>query len=190
MVLLDGERVLDKTTATEKAKYERMWAVEAYSKNSPGLTIAPTALRELDLRSGDTLLDFGAGRGVAVDWFRERGIDATGIDLVPLRPDITEACLWNLPPIASVDYGFCADVMEHIPLDKVDDVLAGIRRLVTKGAFFQIATRPDRMGALIGETLHLTVQPKKWWVDKLREHFQVPVIGDGAVDWQFWAVCR
>jgi hypothetical protein len=172
----------------ERRKYERMWAVPDYSKTSPGELVAPVAFSEMGMAAGDGLLDFGCGQCKAVDWFRSKGVLAVGTDLVPLRDDVVEASLWDLPEITAT-WGFSADVMEHIPPEKVDDVLAGIRRSTERGAFLQIATRPDRMGRLIGETLHLTVQPRHWWVEQLKRHWSTVKVGEGATDWQFWAAC-
>src|ERR1041385_938241 len=63
---------------------------------------------------------------------------------------------------------FCADVMEHIPPDRVDQVLDNILH-AAEHVFFAISTVPDNMGELIGETLHLTVQPFSWWLEKFQK---------------------
>jgi hypothetical protein len=73
--------------------------------------------------------------------------------------------------------------MEHIPPQRVDDVLANIRDCCRKGAFFQIATRKDVMGQLIGQPLHLTVQSADWWAETLSRHWQSVDVdeGDGSL---------
>jgi hypothetical protein len=63
-------------------------------------------------------------------------------------------------------YGYCTDVMEHIPPDRVDRVLGNIL-LAAQHVFFAIATTPDHCGTLIGEPLHLSVHPAEWWLAKL-----------------------
>lgn len=119
-----------------------------------------------------TLIDFGCGDGKALDKFAAAGFVVVGVDHIALRSDVVTACLWDLPAsLPCVDYGFCADVMEHIPPEYVDMVLQGIARHVTKTAYFRISTIPDSMGALIGETLHLTVHSGDWWVDQLLNAF-------------------
>jgi len=60
------------------------------------------------------------------------------------------------------DYGFCTDVMEHIPSEQVSTVIHNIMAAAPQ-VFFQISTVTDTMGALIGHPLHLTVQDTKWW---------------------------
>lgn len=147
-----------------------MWAVADYRRWSPGEESAAEAIQMFGNRS--TLIDFGCGECKALEKFRAAGMDATGVDIVALRPDVVETCLWNLPaslPIA--EYGFCADVMEHIPPAYVDAVLRNIADKVNCAAYFRISTIPDSMGALIGETLHLTVQPANWWSDRVQAAF-------------------
>jgi len=65
-------------------------------------------------------------------------------------------------------FGLCTDVMEHIPPDDIDTVLRNIV-LSCRHCYFQISCVPDVMGSLIGEQLHLTVQPYAWWLEKFRE---------------------
>ena len=52
--------------------------------------------------------------------------------------------------------------MEHIEPEKVATVIKNIMGAADK-VFFQISTVPDTMGALIGQQLHLTVEPAAWW---------------------------
>jgi hypothetical protein len=65
-------------------------------------------------------------------------------------------------------YGFCTDVLEHIPTEDVDKVLNNCLN-ACQNVFFQIATEDDVMGALIGHPLHLTVKPYSWWLQKFAE---------------------
>ena len=57
--------------------------------------------------------------------------------------------LWDLPADLSGDFGVCCDVMEHIPTDKVDDVLSGIAKAVPR-AWFHISSEPDAFGVAVG----------------------------------------
>ena len=66
------------------------------------------------------------------------------------------------------DYGFCCDVMEHIPEEDVDAVLTNILQN-SLHVFFQISTVEDHFGHAIdeiGDHLHLTVKPYTWWLKK------------------------
>ena len=161
---------MDTLAEHERVKYERMWARPEYHVCSPGELSAPDAIQTFG-RLG-TVIDFGCGDGKAIHLFRKAGYRAIGVDHVSLMPDTVQSCLWSLPadlPVA--DFGYCADVMEHIPPERVDDVLVNIARHVSRMAYFRIATTPDVMGKLIGETLHLTVQPAHWWLARVSVAF-------------------
>jgi hypothetical protein len=87
-------------------------------------------------------------------------------DDVPRDRFICDA-LWSRWDSLGYDYGFCCDVMEHIPPEYT--MLVAERILsACDVAWMQIALQPDEFGAAIGKTLHLTVQPFKWWRDRLR----------------------
>jgi hypothetical protein len=80
-----------------------------------------------------------------------------------------KANLWRLPAVQG-DYGICCDVMEHIPPEKVDDVLKEISLAVWRGpVFFSISSDHDGFGREIGETLHISLYPPDWWEEKLKE---------------------
>ena len=70
-------------------------------------------------------------------------------------------------PVAA-EYGFCTDVMEHIPPDKVDVVLNNILH-AAQSVWFSICLIPDDCGVLIGEPLHLSVHPFEWWKKKFED---------------------
>jgi len=72
-------------------------------------------------------------------------------------------------------YGYCTDVMEHIPPDKVDRVLDHILK-AAQHVFFSISTQEDNCGELIGETLHLTIESYGWWLKKFAER-------DAVIHW-------
>lgn len=165
------------TADEEKAKYEAVWSHEAYRKHSPGLSVLSQAYEWLQPEAGSSFTDFGCGAGVVCDALMARGHKATAVDIAPgayrgMAPFV-EACLWNLPwnlPVS--DYGYCADVMEHIPTERVDDVLLQIAGKVRIGAYFQIALFHDSFGALIGQPLHLSVFPDEWWQARLTRAFR------------------
>jgi hypothetical protein len=66
------------------------------------------------------------------------------------------------------DYGFCTDVMEHIPTEDVDNAIINIMASVPK-CFFQICLTQEHFGSLIGQSLHLSVFPAEWWKKKFIE---------------------
>jgi 2-polyprenyl-3-methyl-5-hydroxy-6-metoxy-1,4-benzoquinol methylase len=159
---------------SEREKYERIWAHDAYRKGAPGERCVDEAIRRLRMEPGDTVIDFGCGTGRPAQALQAAGMNVMAVDFAAncLDPNVNlpfrQACLWDIPDDLIATYGFCTDVMEHIPTDRVNDVLNNIAHATTGGVYFQIATRPDRMGRLIGQTLHLTVRDADWWADRLR----------------------
>lgn len=171
---------------TEPAKYQRIWDVPAYRTVSPGERLLPYILDALQPSRGAKIIDFGCGCGRATQALSCQGYDVLGIDFAPncLDPDIMVpfciANLWDLPKDISGDFGVCCDVMEHIPPEKVDAVLANISKAVRSRIYFNISLRPDQCGAFIGQPLHLTVMPHTWWHAKLNEYFpSVTALDDG-----------
>jgi 2-polyprenyl-3-methyl-5-hydroxy-6-metoxy-1,4-benzoquinol methylase len=175
----------DPIAAAERTKYERMWSQPEYRRNSPGLNAAPAAFHALAMRAGRSLTDYGCGEGRALDWFRGRGIHAKGVDIVALRPDVTEACLWDLPAgLGEADYAYCADVMEHLPEQHVPTVLRAIGDRTREAGYFTVATVPCKLGRRHGETLHLTVRPRVWWEARFREAWREVRCSTGDRDWR------
>ena len=87
------------------------------------------------------------------------------------KVEFHRCALWDLPEQITADFGFCSDVMEHIPPFKVHDTLRAIRRSVRGPVFFDISLQKDRGGLKVGKVLHLTVKPQDWWRDVLAQHW-------------------
>lgn len=172
----------DDLEAAEKAKYEAMWNIKGYRNYAPGEHHVMAAIEHLKMQKGDSVLDFGCGTGRGAAKFMELGFDITGIDLADNSLDsgllvpVIHACLWDLPDVTA-KHGYCTDVMEHIPTEKVDAVLANIAARVGS-CYFNISTQPDAMGVLIGQSLHLTVQNASWWREKLLKQWRDVTIED------------
>lgn len=156
----------------EKAKYDAIHSVPGYS---PGPGIAHVRTARNYIKPGETIIDFGCGTGDAAQAFIDLGHDIQAVDIsrVGLRHDIPffQASLTDLPTdLKPADWGFCCDVMEHLPTEWVDDALTQISGKV-RDCFFSISGQPDSWGKKIGQTLHLTVRPYVWWLDKLHVHW-------------------
>lgn len=164
----------------EAQKYGRMWEVPAYREVAPGEGLAQVFLSQARPKPSTEVIDFGCGTGrgalmlallgkvkvVMVDFVRN-GLDDDVRAALTTQADMlrfVKADLEQALPVAA-QYGFCTDVMEHIPPDKVDRVLDNIL-LAAQHVFFGISTVEDVCGAAIGETLHLSVHPFQWWMDK------------------------
>jgi SAM-dependent methyltransferase len=164
-------------TEQERAKYCKTWANKDYRVVSPGMRHLAGALDWMKPEPGASFTDWGCGTGRAAAEMAERGFDVRLVDIAsnayagPLP--FVESCLWELPAdMPATDYGFCADVMEHIPTERVDDVLAGIAARTRRKAYFQIALFHDSHFTDAGP-LHLSVFPAEWWQARIARHFKV-----------------
>lgn len=178
-VQLDEVLQMDDLAKIEREKYLQVWEHDAYRKISPGMLEWERAWQVCGMQPGQSLIDFGSGPCRATLAFQNAGLNVLAIDHVPNAREtdvpFVEACLWDLPlTVSAADWGFCCDVMEHIPPQRVADVLRSIAENVTRGCYFRIATRPDMFGPkILGQPLHLTVSAGEWWRRQVEQHFEL-----------------
>ena len=151
---------------TEIDKYRSMWNFSEYRDLSPGFEVLSTFLEAA--KPDGLILDLGCGTGRASVELHKQGYkvylidfadncrDQEALELPFMEHDLTEPLNMFAP------WGFCSDVMEHIPPDDVDTVINNIMASAKK-TFFQISTVPDLFGEAIGFRLHLTVKSHSWW---------------------------
>lgn len=168
----------------EAEKYGRMWALPEYRVKSPGEDLAQDFLDVARPKPGSTVVDLGAGTGRGALMLAVLGrVKVVMVDFVRncLDDDLAAACQSQpdtfrfikadleqpLPKEAHAQYGFCCDVLEHIPTDRVGRVIDNVLR-AAQHVFFSVSTVPDLCGDLIGELLHLTVKPFDWWLEQFR----------------------
>lgn len=150
----------------EQQKYEAMWSLPEYRQWSPGEDAVDAFFDAV--KPEGVVIDFGCGTGRAALKIAERGCDVIAIDFASNCLDHAARGLrfftldMSKPMPFSAPFGFCADVMEHIPTDQVEAVIANIMGSA-KTVFFQISTVPDGMGAHIGQVLHLSVKAYEAW---------------------------
>jgi 2-polyprenyl-3-methyl-5-hydroxy-6-metoxy-1,4-benzoquinol methylase len=171
----------------EKDKYEKMWSVDGYRVHSPGEKSLKAFRDIVRPKPGTTVVDFGSGTARASLELAKDGFKVKMLDLTEKSMDqeVREAVQDNLYDISfmegslfdisipvkelSGDFGYCCDVMEHIPPKYIMQTLTNIMMRVKEGCFFFICFMPDSFGAAIGKPLHLTVRPYSWWVEHLNE---------------------
>ena len=180
----------------EREKYQEIWSHKNYRKFSPGERLVDYAFESMGMKQGESLIDFGCGTGRAANKFKlVHGMVVCGVDHAGncLDDDINitfeNHCLWEMHYIDhDYDWGYCCDVMEHIPTEKVHEVMKRIASISKKGAFLNIATRDDDMGNLIGKKLHMTVADASAWETILKRHFKTVKMTEkqGEADFCCW----
>lgn len=69
------------------------------------------------------------------------------------------------------DIVVCADVLEHVEPECLDDVLRHLSSLTLKAALLQIACRSAQEHLPDGRNTHQIVESPEWWMDRLLPHF-------------------
>jgi hypothetical protein len=161
---------------TEAEKYRQVWDEPAYRAHSPGEEHAAEFVEMCEIRPWHRVLDLGCGTGRGGD--RIRHLSQATVVFV----DFAENCLdpqvrvdrfvcadlsHPIPAVGDYDYGFCSDVLEHLPPAQVDAVIRNCLKAAPT-CYFAISTVPDEMGQLITQRLHLSVHPLGWWKDTFR----------------------
>ena len=168
----------------ERERYEKVWQFNEYRVNAPGIKRVNDFLREAKPPEDAECIDFGCGTGRAalhlayagklkvhmVD-FADNCLDKEVREAIDLQNGRMTFRVHDLlrPLPFSVPYGFCSDMMEHVREEDVQTVLRNILG-AAQHVFFCICTGHDHYGSAISDgPLHLTVQPREWWEEQLKQ---------------------
>lgn len=124
------------------------------------------------------VLDYGAGKG-RLEKRLSNHFRVTNYE--PADPR------WCEPP-EKHDLVACIDVLEHIEPDLIDNVLDDLKRVTGVVGVFTISTHKAGKFLDDGRNAHLIIQPKEWWMPKLRERFNV--VDSGPVKKGFYVICE
>jgi len=174
--------------AVEREKYLKAYQRLRYRSKSPHKRCLPRALDEL--AQYESYANFGCGSGLLDRYLLDQkpGVLVDHVSVlwedVAAHKNLTkfiEASLFEDFEMFEAPFAVCTDVMEHIPPDKVDAVLANIAAR-TPECFFQISLNPSGEKDIekYGGHLHLTVETPEWWKSTLTRHF--PNLLDPWVD--------
>lgn len=142
---------------------------EGMGKNSrravPRLHRIPEFLQQYQ---PETLLDFGCGQGGVHRFLNEQtDILADGFD-----PCVEE---FETMPNEVFDVLISVDVMEHIELDKLEEVLKLIDSKFSKAAYLDIHSGPAAEILPDGRNAHLIQEGPEWWIEQIEKHMNVKV---------------
>jgi SAM-dependent methyltransferase len=155
---------------------------------SPGYRHCVAARDRLQLLSGRAL-DVGCGAGFVCQYlaapplrFAVYGVDVSDEAVECARQRLARICERDPQRIQRVDDeklpfndGFfslatCFDVLEHLDVPDVDQLLDEMRRVLRIGGilFGSVSCRPSGYNDTQGDNLHRTVKPMEWWIDRLQ----------------------
>jgi len=137
-------------------------------------------VHSLDLKAGDTLLDYGCGKASL-----QRELAKRSINVVSYDPAISA---YAKHPSEYKEYPFeyvvCMDVLEHVEPDMLPHVLDDIQKSFTKKAFILISTEPSNKTLKDGRNAHLIIQARNFWMDRLADRgFNVEKLVDNRKGW-------
>lgn len=126
-------------------------------------------LKQHEVRS---VLDYGCGRADAYrtphlihkEWGVKR-IDVSLYDPAFKEHDQPAVLLRRFDAV------LCSDVLEHVPMEDIDEFVRGLFFHAKKVVWASVCCRPARKsfpGTDIN--LHVTIKPLQWWLDTFNEH--------------------
>ena len=199
---------MEEVEKKEKAEAEKVWEKEGYRITSPGYVCLIAFIQHFkdEIIKGGSISDFGCGPGLTAQTFLQLGLQVNLVDIAEncLQDNIyaltllekeklkfTRACLWALPEdFPKTDWIYCADVLEHLPEDKVLPSLEAMAKRTAKGGYLQICTVDDNYSSIIGEELHLTIKPKDWWLQKIEKYWKIDKVVTIIEDFRFSCLVR
>lgn len=108
-----------------------------------------------------SLLDYGCGQNTVKNHLATLAPDIVVTSYDPAIPQHAEA------PVPA-QFVICTDVMEHVEVRYVPNVLEHICSLTLAGAYFNIALVKAKRNLPDGTNAHITLYPWNWWMSHLK----------------------
>lgn len=131
--------------------------------SAAGRKYAQTVRELLAEHDGTTVLDYGCGKASLA---KHLGKSVLVRNYDPAIPE------YAAPP-EPADVVVCADVLEHVEPECLDDVLADLQRLTLEVALIVVACRPAHKRMPDGRNAHISVHPPAWWRERLGAVFRL-----------------
>jgi len=143
----------------------------------------PVILDFIKIHQIKDVLDYGCGKGMLREYINRQFPDVNVRQYDPCMSG------WDELPEPG-DYTICMDVLEHIELECLQDVLGDLRRVTDKLGLLSITTVPARTLLTDGSNPHKIMEPLGWWKEKLKSVFssvsQIGQSDDGKSKGIFW----
>jgi hypothetical protein len=112
-----------------------------------------------------TLLDYGCGKAEMYDLHRLRQL--WKLDSISLY-DIGVP-KYTSKPVGRFDMTVCVDVLEHIPLELLDQTMDELNKYTSKVLYLCVSCHPASKKLPDGRNAHLNVQTKEWWKQRIKQ---------------------
>ncbi|MBS3113718.1 class I SAM-dependent methyltransferase [Candidatus Woesearchaeota archaeon] len=165
----------------ENRKYSALWQ-NGYG-DANWRRLAKYVLAKVDTSERLSLIDFGFGRGAALDFFERHAFYVEGVEISSYAVEnqrskgrsVHYSSLDNLPMLKDGQFsiGFCNDVIEHVPEDLVAPSLEEMTRVCSRYLFISVCPTPSHHLSLNEENLHLTVKPVLWWEEQFKRYGEI-----------------
>ncbi|MCS0501658.1 class I SAM-dependent methyltransferase [Ancylobacter mangrovi] len=130
-----------------------------------------------------SLIDFGCGQSNLAMLIAAKAGIGTFHRYDPAIPELSAL------PSGRVELAVNVDVMEHIPDEEIDAVLASIAAVATH-ALFVIDTGPAKILLSDGRNAHVSQHDATWWLARLKPHFpairEMPIHRRNRVAFKTW----
>ena len=129
------------------------------------LPLALYRMHEIGLCS--SVLDYGTGKGLLVNRLRHElppEIIVSGYD-----PAVEQ---WSQKPNQKFDIVTCFDVLEHVELNTIDNVLKDIALHTRRFCYIGIDLQPAVKRLDDGRNAHILLAPPEWWVTRFSQVFE------------------
>lgn len=153
-------------TITDKSlisQYEELHSSDT-SYGSTSIKFIKEVCMMIDQLQPVSILDYGCGKGVLIDAPQEK---YPNINCYKYDPSIPE---YNTLPVDKVDMVLNTDVLEHIPENDLDDVLADIAR-ITDQVYFNLHHEKAVTILPSGENAHCTIKTPRWYRKTISRFF-------------------
>lgn len=148
--------------ADHVALYAQMHAERYYGGSATELHLEDAA-KIVRTLTPTSIVDIGCGRSdLAAHFWRDGKRRIARLD-----PAIAQ---FQQVPEGRFDLAFCLDVLEHVPMAAVDQVLAQVKALADV-CFFTISTKLARARLPDGRNAHVTLLSRGEWTRWLTDHF-------------------
>lgn len=172
----------------------------------PNLTIpmATVIVDHCRIQRHERILDFGCARGYVVKALAILGHNAVGVDvskwaLENADPSVKDQVSSEWPPTQPVDWIIAKDVLEHVPLHSIGQILLQFADVARRGVFIVVPLagglgQPYVVEDYEKDVTHVLRWPLDTWVDEILNAFdhtweiscryRIRGIKDNYADWE------